>query len=174
MTIQSGCCFTGHRPQNLPGGGDKAHPEALWLTHRLRETVEQLARQGVRDFYCGGALGFDTWAAQAVLEVKAPMPVVRLHLIVPYWGQESAWSQQDQAEYLRILRAADEVRILSDRYYPGCMQDRNRALVDRSAYVVGYCVKKSGGTAYTLAYARRKGRRIILLSETADQMGMDL
>ena len=174
MAQLSGCCFTGHRPHGLPGGGNPSDPGARRLLLRLSETVAQLSSQGVRDFYCGGALGFDTWAARTVLARKASAPEIRLHLVLPFWGQESAWSRVDQAEYQRILRAADEVRILSERYYPGCMQARNRALVDRAACVVGYCVKKSGGAAYTLAYARRQGRRIILLSEAADQLEMDL
>ena len=174
MALLSGCCFTGHRPQALPGGGNPADPGARRLLLRLRETVELLSSQGMRDFYCGGALGFDTWAARTVLEQKVSTPAVRLHLVIPHWGQESGWSQAEQAEYQRILQAADEVRILSERYYPGCMQARNRALVDRTTCLVAYCIKKSGGTAYTLAYARRRGRRIILLSEAADQLEMNL
>ena len=69
-------------------------------------------------------------------------------------------------------------------FCPGCMHStvikligevlEEMDLVDRAACVVGYCVKKSGGAAYTLAYARRQGRRIILLSEAADQLEMDL
>ncbi len=172
MALLTSCCFTGHRPKDLPEGGNRDKPAARRLILRLKETVEQLSAQGTQDFYCGGALGFDTWAAQAVLEQRDRAPI-RLHLILPYWGQESAWGPSDQAEYQRILRAANEVRILSERYYPGCMQARNRALVDRAACVIGYCVKKGGGTAYTLAYARQQGRRIILLSAMEDQLEMN-
>ena len=95
MALLSGCCFTGHRPQALPGGGNPADPGARRLLLRLRETVELLSSQGMRDFYCGGALGFDTWAARAVLEQKASTPAVRLHLVIPHWGQESGWSRAE-------------------------------------------------------------------------------
>lgn len=61
------CCFTGHR--RIP-------PEAIApLRERLEAEIESLIRQGVRYFGAGGALGFDTLAAEAVLDLKAVYPV---------------------------------------------------------------------------------------------------
>ena len=166
--------FTGHRPADLPGGGDLSHPEAARLFACLQETVRQLHDEGVRDFYCGGALGFDTWAAQVVLALKGEDPAVRLHLVIPHWGQEASWSEADRQEYARIFREADESHILSQHYFRGCMQQRNRELVDRAGIVVAYCVKDKGGSAYTVKYAQKKGRRVILLGQQQEQIGMAL
>ena len=64
------CCFTGHR--RIP-------PEAVApLRERLEAEIESLIRQGVRYFGAGGALGFDTLAAEAVLDLKAVYPFIRL------------------------------------------------------------------------------------------------
>ena len=62
------CCFTGHR--RIP-------PEAVApLRERLEAEIESLIRQGVRYFGAGGALGFDTLAAEAVLDLKAVYPFI--------------------------------------------------------------------------------------------------
>ena len=50
---------------------------------------------------------------------------------------------------------------VSDQYEPGCMQRRNRYLVDNSAVCVAFCESDTGGAAYTLAYAQKQGLRII-------------
>ena len=40
------------------------------------------------------------------------------------------------------------------------MHQRNRALVDRSAFCICYLRTQTGGTAYTVRYAREKGLKI--------------
>ena len=65
--------------------------------------------------------------------------------------------------YSRIKAAADEVVILHESYLPGCMQERNRALVDSSSACIAFCRRATGGTAYTLRYARSRGLEIYLL-----------
>ena len=171
MELMHCCAFTGHRPADLPGRGDLSHPEAASLFSQLEKTVRLLYDEGVRDFYCGGALGFDTWAAQAVLTLKGEDPAVRLHLVIPHWGQEASWSEADRREYARILRAADESHILAPHYFRGCMQTRNRELVERAGILVAYCVKATGGSAYTVKHAQKKGRRVIRLGQE-EQLGI--
>ena len=55
--------------------------------------------------------------------------------------------------YDNILSRADEVIYVSDSYYPGCMQKRNRALVDASAACICYLTSEHGGTKQTVDYA---------------------
>ena len=43
----------------------------LWVRRRLREEILDLAQKGVDTFLTGGALGFDTLAAQEVLRMRA-------------------------------------------------------------------------------------------------------
>ncbi len=56
------CCFTGHRC--IPNGSLDN------LKRQLKQEIEKLIQQGVIYFGTGGALGFDTLAAEAVLELK--------------------------------------------------------------------------------------------------------
>ncbi len=149
------CCFTGHRSL------DAAQRAALAPV--LADTVRRLADEGVVYFGAGGAVGFDTLAAQAVLQVRRQRPEVRLILVLPCPNQPRGWPARDAAVYQRIKAQADKVVYISPSYVPGCMQRRNRHLVDHSAVCVAHCEKATGGTAYTVDYARERGLRVILV-----------
>ncbi len=121
--------------------------------------------QGYRYFGCGGALGFDTLAAQTVLRLREIYPEIRLILVLPCRDQTRGWKQADVAEYDRIMKAADKVTYTSEQYYSGCMHKRNRHLVDNSSLCICYLTEQSGGTAYTVNYARSQGLKIINIAE---------
>lgn len=150
------CCFTGHR--SIPP------EERRELARRLEETILRLYRRGVRYFGAGGALGFDTLAAQAVLSLREECPGIRLILVLPCPSQTKGWKPEDAAEYERIKSQADKVVYTSQEYTQGCMYKRNRHLVDHSGVCVCYLIKDSGGTAYTVRYARTHGLEIINLA----------
>ena len=117
--------------------------------------------QGYRYFGCGGALGFDTLAAQTVLRLRETYPEIRLILVLPCRNQTRGWKQDAVAEYDRIIKAADKVTYTSEQYYSGCMHKRNRHLVDSSSLCICYLTEQSGGTAYTVNYARSLGLKIV-------------
>ena len=147
------CCFTGHR--EIPSEKQRA------VAARLRETLVTLIEQGVRYFGAGGALGFDTLAAQTVLTLKSAYPHIRLILVLPCKEQAARWSAADQAVYREILSRADKVVWTAEHYHRGCMHVRNRHLVDHADVCVCYLEKNSGGTAYTVGYAQEKGLPVI-------------
>jgi uncharacterized phage-like protein YoqJ len=152
------CCFTGHR--EIPEG------ERARLKKRLKKTLTALIEEGVCYFGAGGARGFDTLAAQTVLELKKRHPHIRLILVLPCKDQTRGWGAEDTAVYEHILARADKVVWLAERYYRGCMHVRNRRLADNAQVCVCYLTKPTGGTAYTVNYAREKGLRIINMAET--------
>ena len=150
------CCFTGH--------GTIPEDETESVRTRLQATIDTLHREmGVTIFYVGGCTGFDTLAAKVVFEYRSAHPEVRLIVFVPYRRQPWEWSQEDKAEYNRILAAASEVVCLAEQYYRGCLPRRNRYMVDRSVVCVSYQTKDEGGTASTVKYARDKGLSIYSL-----------
>ena len=65
-----GCCFTGHRPTALPDAGNERKPGMRALCLLLERAVERAVSDGFTAFYTGGALGFDTLAAEAVLRPR--------------------------------------------------------------------------------------------------------
>ena len=146
-------CFTGHR--ELPA------ERISEISKRLEDTLVTLIEQGYCYFGAGGALGFDTLAAQAVLRLRERYPQIRLILVLPCLNQTRGWPQADIDTYEEIKRCADKVTYTSEHYFRGCMQKRNRHLVDNSSVCICYLMKSSGGAAYTVDYARRMGLRII-------------
>ena len=149
-------CFTGHR--RLP-----ADPAPL--REKLRQVLRQKAEEGVTCFRAGGALGFDTLAAQCVLELKEELPHLRLVLMLPCRDQARFWSAGAVREYERIRAAADEVEVLAETYTPGCMHRRDRALVEGSDLCICYLTHASGGTAYTVNEAKKRGVAVLNLAE---------
>ena len=65
----------------------------------------------------------------------------------------------------RQIADADEVRVLAPRYYDGCMQARNRYMVDRASVCIAYLTETRGGTAGTVRYAEKQGISVINLAD---------
>ena len=147
------CCFSGHRSMS----GE----EKLKVAVRLRKIIEEQIKAGVVFYGAGGALGFDALAAQTVLEMKKEYPQLRLILVLPCEDQTRGWHSEDIAVYEDIKRRSDKVVYVSRQYTKDCMHKRNRHLVDHSGTCICYLTRASGGTAYTVDYARRKGLHVI-------------
>ena len=119
--------------------------------------------RGIRNYCCGGALGFDTLAAQVVLEFRKEKPDARLVLILPCHTQTRFWIPKDIEVYEEIKSLADEVIYTNVRYTKECMHIRNRRLVDESSVCISHLVERTGGTAYTVNYAKRTGVEVVNL-----------
>ena len=151
-------CFTGHR--KIPPG------QADTLARQLRSTLMRLIEDGYIYFGAGGALGFDTLAAKAVLDLRAEHPQIKLILVLPCLSQTRGWSARDIEIYDDIKSKADKVVYTSQEYTRGCMHKRNRHLVDNSSVCICYLTESTGGTAYTVDYAKTKNLTVINLGET--------
>lgn len=151
------CCFTGHR--DIPSG------QYQKIFAKTEETIEAFIQQGYLYFGAGGALGFDTIAALAVLKLKERYPNIRLILVLPCLSQTRGWSKEDIEVYEDIKQKADKVVYTSQEYTRGCMHKRNRHLVDYSSACISYLTENKGGTFYTVNYAKSKGLTVINIAE---------
>ena len=149
------CCFSGHREIPLE--------ELALVREKLKQQVSLLIERGCTEFYAGGALGFDTLAAQCVLELRNDNPHIKLHILMPCANQTRGWSSDSVRIHGEINSQADEVVCLSENYYRGCMQVRNRQLVEKSTVLVAYLTKATGGSAYTVNYAKKKVKKNIYI-----------
>ena len=64
------CAISGHRPTRFKFGYKETHTGCKRLKRVMREQFDLLYQQGVREFYVGGALGVDMWAAEILLRMK--------------------------------------------------------------------------------------------------------
>lgn len=146
--------FTGHR--------DIQNTEEL--RELLKDTVKFFIGKGYKYFVAGGALGFDTLAADCILELRDAGEDVELILMLPCKNQAAKWSPEDVRKYQGHLQLADRVIYVSETYTRGCMFLRNRAMADASSVCVAYCNRREGGTAYTVDYASKLGLSIVNLA----------
>lgn len=147
------CALTGHR--ELEENFDSAD-----FKKAIRRLIEQ---KGVTVFYCGMALGFDMRACAYLLRLKGKFPQVKVVACIPCPQQSDTFPPQAKREYDRLVAHCDEKVVIAEHYSPGCMLARNRYMVDRAAYLIAYLRKETGGTAYTVRYAEKKGVEITYL-----------
>ena len=146
-------CFTGHR--------EIRHAD---LEERLEAQIQKLILNGYERFLAGGARGFDMMAAAAVLKLKKKYPHIKLVLYLPFFNQytaESGWIKEEKDDYHVQKLLADEVTHIARGYERGIYYKRNRMLVDNADVCVAYQYKDTGGTAYTVDYATKRGTKII-------------
>ena len=154
---QMTCCFTGHR--YLPINKYEEIKKAT------KNEVVKLIKRGVIYFGTGGALGFDTLAAQVILELKDSYPEIQLILVLPCYNQTLKWRKTDIIIYEDIKAKSDKYVYVSKEYDNDCMLKRNRHLIDNSDYCICYLNRARGGTAYTVNYAKKNHITVINIAD---------
>lgn len=159
INTQKTCFFTGHRIIS-----NTAKPT---LRSRVKELcIDLIKNKNVTDFICGGALGFDTLTAMTIIELKEEYPSIKLHLYFPCTDQSAKWSFYDKKIWDSIKLLADDYKYITDMpYMAGCMQLRNKAMVNDSNFGIAYCNRTFGGTYSTVKYAQEQGKNIIIISD---------
>ncbi|WP_343252362.1 SLOG family protein [Ligaoa zhengdingensis] len=150
------CCFTGHRalpPEEIPA-----------IKKRLEDAVADVIGRGADTFLAGGALGFDTLAAQTVLAMRAQHPQTRLILVLPCRDQAKFWGPADREAYEWVKAGADRVIYTAQTYRRDCMHLRNRYLAEHSDCCICYLTQPAGGTRYTVAACRARGLPVLNLA----------
>lgn len=159
------CTISGYRPEKLPFAGDETRQEIEAIKQRLFCEILRMTRAGINVFIAGMAKGVDTWAAETVLQIRDTLPErnVLLWAAIPYDRQAGSWKTADQERYARILDRADRIEYISHDYQPGCLQKRNRWMVEHATHLIAVYDGQPGGTHYTVNYARRRGLDITII-----------
>lgn len=152
------CAFTGHR--TIP---EEQVSELLPLLDRA---IDYAYAQGCRTFISGGAIGFDTLAARAVLRYRITHSDVTLIMYLPCLGQDEKWSQKQQNAYNYILKEANEVKYLSGSYTKNCMMNRNKAMATDADILIAYVSHGRSGSAQTARMAEAYGKQVYNLYPT--------
>lgn len=170
MTI----CATGHRSDKLGcGKGDdwsskspKLQPVRNRIEEKLRSILDfqVLAGETKFELISGMALGVDqlffSVGHQLREEYAAKGITIVLTAAVPCVEQDGIWKDDCKISYAAMLKAADKkVRISNKKYEndKGCMQRRNRFMVDNADMVLAYHDGSEGGTKNCVDYAKSVG-----------------
>ena len=152
------CCFTGHR--TIPV--DQL-PE---IVARTEAKVRELIRGGYRCFITGGAVGYDTLAAELLFHLRDVEHMgIRVILAYPFDGYMDRWKEEQKATYERLLPLYDERICVAAAASRGAYLQRDRYMVDASSACIAYCTRQTGGTAYTIRYATKKGVPVCNIAE---------
>lgn len=152
------CFFTGHRKI--------ANNRLDEIKRQLAENIEKLIIDyDVKNFISGGALGFDTIAAEAVIEMKKKYPHIRLLFYLPCYGQEAKWTDNQKFRYRMALSKADEILYVSEEYTDDCMRLRNLKMIRDSFFCIAFCILSATGTGLTLKNAETAGLKITNIAD---------
>ncbi len=153
------CFFTGHR--RIPS--DKYNS----VKEKIREYIEKLiCEYDVKNFICGGALGFDTISAETVLKMKETYPHIKLYLYLPCRDQHILWTSEYQKKYTDLLSKADEILYITDgNYTKECMLTRNLKMIEDSFFCIAFCISSRSGTGFTIRNAESAGKKVFNIAD---------
>ena len=137
----------------------------LPLAAQLDITLSALYQTGCLHFYAGGALGFDTLAAERTLLLRRAHPDIALHLLLPCRDQSRTWSEEDVWHYEMLLSQCDSYHFISEQYSESAMLLRNRALVEHADVCVAYMLRENSGTGHTVRAAKQAGLPVLNLAD---------
>ncbi len=134
------------------GHSEISEPEAVreWLCG----VVWELIAEGADVFYLGGYGAFDSMAAAVIREEKKGHTNLEMVLVLPYLNSNMDATGYDYTVYPPLETVPFRFAI----------SKRNQWMVEQADVVVAYVTHGWGGAAQTLAYARRKKKRIVLFS----------
>lgn len=160
LSVNKTCFFTGHR--NLPKNKIEK------IKQQLKQIIIDKYNEGINCFMSGGAMGFDTLAAQIVLELKKQESYsdIKLILYVPCYHYDKKWDYTDRCVLQKLKYAADKFIIVSKcDYTPECNRIRNQRMVDDSICGIAYKLKNLSGTAQTIRIAQKQNKSVINIAD---------
>ena len=144
--------FIGH--SSLPMTGD--------LSEKIRQAIlERVAVEEDVSFYCGGYGEFDELCASVCRSLKAELPRSEVIYVTPYFTE----SRQKRIRYYLKEKLYDSaVYPPLERVPPRlAILKRNEWMIQEADLILAYVTSPCGGAATALAYARKIGKRILLL-----------
>lgn len=157
---------TGHRPQFLPCSTKRLVNDRpifsivedhKWLVSVRARLLDWLQFQNPTKVITGMALGWDTIVADAALQLGIPFDAY-----CPFPGQPTRWSKADIQHYNYLLDKADNIKMCSKYYSNQAYLKRDEAMVNDADGVIALWnpEQKTGGTFYTVKYAKRLSKPV--------------
>lgn len=158
------CSFTGYRPSKLAFNFNRKDEAYCRLYNVLKKEIMLLAKNEIKYFQTGMALGIDLMCGEIVLELKKDFDI-HLFCIIPCKNQRQGWSDDNIALYNNLINNSSGIIYTStEDYSKGCMMKRNKYLVDTAEHILAVYDGKKGGTMSTIEYAKKNKRTITIIN----------
>jgi uncharacterized phage-like protein YoqJ len=163
------CSFTGMRTKKLNFCYKNGLMQRSDVERHLEIQMREMLGRNFTTFQCGMAIGADMMFAQIALALKKEYDsIVRFIAAVPCLDHDCRWGASDRMLYRRIIAQADKVVLVNNHpYFDGCMQKRNRWLVDTCDELLAVHDGQKGGTMQTIGYAKGKDNLKVTIIDPA-------
>lgn len=132
------------------------------IKQKLEKAIRIAIADGLNVFIVGMARGVDLWAGEIIIRLRNEENLqIKLIATSPFDGFEKSWEEPWKKKYYDVLKEADLVKYVSEHYFRGCFQVRNKWMVDHSTRVIAVWNGTSGGTKNTVIYAQQKNVSVI-------------
>ncbi len=147
------CCVIGHR--DIP-------PDRIaYVEQKLGAQIDLALEEGYNRFVVGFALGVDMLFVHLLQEKITNHPGILIEAVLPYAGA----MKRRKSEERQLLSTCDSVSFHTERYTPGCVDGRNRFLIDQSHRIIAvYDGRLKGHTHSALRYAAATKKDIRLIN----------
>lgn len=88
---------------------------------------------------------------------------ITVEAAIPCPTQADGWPEAERTRWRSLVARCDFETVVQARYAPGCMQRRNRYMVEHSGRIIAVFDGQDGGTKRTVEYAMRQGLEVVLL-----------
>ncbi len=122
----------------------------------LEAEVTELVKKGVDHFYVGAEGNFDNIVIDTLIELRTIYPHIECNIVLSKFpGEQKLLFRMDTIIPEGIEKTPPKYGI----------DKRNRWMLDRSDYVVGYVTHSYGGAAKFIREAERKGKIVINIAD---------
>ena len=147
--------FAGNRMEKLNIFND-------WQFFLIEDIVRFLIKYDYTSFLIGGCNGIDLICGEIIIKLKHELNTyIDLTAVLPFKEQAKSWPDEWKARYYNVLQQCDKTLYISDDYFRGCYHQRNRVLVNKCSLLVAIYSEFSGGTKYTVQYAKKQQKNIM-------------
>lgn len=144
--------------------GNRILDQEQWMKEKVKSAIMSVLRDGeYTTFYCGGYGAFDRLCESVCRSVQKTSKECELVYVTPYMTEtqqkklqrEQAAFRYDSVLYPPLERVPLRLAIIK----------RNEWMIDQADLIISYVKYTSGGAFRSLEYARKKGKRIVYLTE---------
>lgn len=148
--------ISGYKPFEL-GIFKQDHPAVAYMKAAIKKSLIPLAEEGLEWILISGQLGVELWAAEAVFDMQAEYPDLKLAVITPFLDQQASWNETNKEWYESILAQADFIDSVTRKGYekPWQFRLKNQFFIEKSdGLLLLYDEEKEGSPKYLYDMAR--------------------
>ncbi len=168
-------CITGHRRSKIIPYKNNSKLTYSAIRLMLYRYIDMAIEAGYESFISGLASGTDLWSAEYVIMKKHRNQNIKLLAVMPFLKHAEFMNNSDRSALAEVEKNADYLvtvnenpdicygKHISANSSPTLYRDRNYYMVDHSSAVIAFVNNNDSqysGTAQTLNYAYRNGRKI--------------